>query len=193
MPLEPGAEPAPLRMEKGGPLVLWGCTGLSPGPHPGLRSEEWNPPLVSPGPSTNKLVSGAQGLWKSERSRERILACPPLPPSPAASFRHHPPPTELLLSLGAAQFPIRGHHTALSFSPEFQVLRAISGLPPTRLHPSPASLHGPATWNSLPRASRPVAACPTRRGGERLGPYLPPLLGARHDCDSEGALILGLL
>ena len=73
-----------------GPLVLWGCTGLSPGPHPGLRSEEWNRPLLSRGPSTNKLVSGAQGLWKSERSRERILACPPLPPSPAASFRQPP-------------------------------------------------------------------------------------------------------
>ena len=125
-------------------------------------------------------------------TRESLLVYLCHPPLP---LRSNTPPVELLLSLGAAQFPIHGHHTALSFSPEFQVLRAISGLPPTRLHPGPASLHGPATWNSLPRASRPMAACPTRHGGERLdrGPHLPPLLGARGDCGSEGALNLGLL
>ena len=78
-------------MGKGGlPCVLWGCTGLSPCPHPGLRSEEWNSPLLSRGPSANKLVSSGQGLWKCECSRVRILACPPLAPSPPASLRRPP-------------------------------------------------------------------------------------------------------
>lgn len=88
---------------------------------------------VSPSPLSwpfHKEAHGGQGAG-AVRVPWRIWSPPPPPPSPP-SFTLTPRQTS---PFPGEQFPIRGGHTALNFSPEFQVLRAISGLPPTRLHP----------------------------------------------------------